>query len=152
MTGVSLRQLQWWDEQGVVSPVQQGRRRLYSSSEVLLVGIIVSLRRKRLSLQKIRKVLANFESGDALHLLLVPAGPEEVHLLTDGERLVLESSPVAIVEVLKEATKPILSVSVTDVINGLGLTDFSSFRKPIQTETELGGTRVDRRRRVAQAS
>ena len=24
VTGVSLRQLQWWDEQGVVSPVQRG--------------------------------------------------------------------------------------------------------------------------------
>ena len=29
LTGVSLRQLQWWDEQGVVSPVQRGHRRLY---------------------------------------------------------------------------------------------------------------------------
>ena len=46
MTGVSLRQLQWWDEQGVVSPVQRGHRRMYQLHEVVEVSLITELRRK----------------------------------------------------------------------------------------------------------
>ena len=30
LTGISARQLQWWDERGIVVPARQGRRRLYS--------------------------------------------------------------------------------------------------------------------------
>ena len=44
MTGVSLRQLQWWDEQGVVSPMQRGHRRMYQLHEVVEVSLITELR------------------------------------------------------------------------------------------------------------
>jgi DNA-binding transcriptional MerR regulator len=30
LTGISARQLQWWDERGVVKPAREGHRRLYS--------------------------------------------------------------------------------------------------------------------------
>ena len=149
MTGVSLRQLQWWDEQGVVSPVQNGRRRLYSPAEVLLVGIIVSLRRKRLSLQKIRKVFSGMQETEELQKLLIAQGQIDVYLLTDGETVTLESSPNAIVGILKRAQKPLLAVSVSDVVNSLGLPRFGSARKPIHTETELAGTASSASRRTA---
>ena len=35
MCGVSLRQLQWWDERSVVSPRQDGHKRVYSPAEVV---------------------------------------------------------------------------------------------------------------------
>ena len=57
ITGVSLRQLQWWDEKKVVSPRQEGHRRLYLTEEVLEISVIAELRRKGFSLQKIRRVL-----------------------------------------------------------------------------------------------
>ena len=55
--GVSLRQLQWWDERSVVSPRQDGHKRVYLAQEVLEVSVIAELRRKGFSLQKIRRVL-----------------------------------------------------------------------------------------------
>ena len=55
--GVSLRQLQWWDERSVVSPRQDGHKRVYLPQEVLEVSVIAELRRKGFSLQKIRRVL-----------------------------------------------------------------------------------------------
>ena len=33
--GVTLRQLQWWDERNVVSPRQDGHKRVYMSQEVV---------------------------------------------------------------------------------------------------------------------
>ena len=30
LTGITPRQLQWWDERGIVVPAREGHRRLYS--------------------------------------------------------------------------------------------------------------------------
>src|SRR5678815_1931634 len=57
ISGVSLRQLQWWDEQSVVSPRHDGHKRVYLPNEVIEVTVIAELRRKGFSLQKIRRVL-----------------------------------------------------------------------------------------------
>jgi DNA-binding transcriptional MerR regulator len=57
LSSVSLRQLQWWDEQKVVSPRHEGHRRLYALEEVVEVSVIAELRKKGFSLQKIRRVL-----------------------------------------------------------------------------------------------
>jgi DNA-binding transcriptional MerR regulator len=57
LTGITARQLQWWDERGVVNPKREGHRRLYSMSPVTEIGVICGLRRKGFSLQRVRKVL-----------------------------------------------------------------------------------------------
>src|SRR5947207_15927548 len=57
ISGVSLRQLQWWDERKVVSPRQDGHKRVYMPQEVIEISVIAELRRKGFSLQKIRRVL-----------------------------------------------------------------------------------------------
>ena len=33
-TGITPRQLQWWDERGVVVPARAGRRRVYSTDDL----------------------------------------------------------------------------------------------------------------------
>ena len=48
--GVSLRQLQWWDERKVVSPRQDGHKRVYMTEEVVEISMIAELRRKGFSL------------------------------------------------------------------------------------------------------
>src|SRR5882672_10583098 len=103
IAGVSLRQLQWWDERNVVSPSQEGHRRVYLPQEVVEVSVIAELRRKGFSLQKIRRVLRFLQKemgkrlGDAL------ASETEVHLLTDGKSIFLEESPDRIIDLLKNA-------------------------------------------------
>src|ERR1035441_3816801 len=42
LSGVSLRQLQWWDEQKVVSPRHEGHRRMYALQEVVEVSVIAA--------------------------------------------------------------------------------------------------------------
>ena len=100
LTGVSLRQLQWWDEQRVVSPRHEGHKRVYSMEEVLEISMIAELRRKGFSLQKIRRVLKLMQKEMSRRLGQIMGGESEVHLLTDGKLIHLEDSPERIVELL----------------------------------------------------
>jgi DNA-binding transcriptional MerR regulator len=119
MTGVSLRQLQWWDEQGVVSPIQRGHRRMYQLHEVIEVSLITELRAKGISLQKIRKVLGFLKNELGSEFLDAVQGGGEVHLLTDGENLYLESNHRTIVDILKNSKQPLIGVCISDQVERL---------------------------------
>ena len=54
---VTLRQLQWWDEQHLLSPVQDGHSRMYQRREVFLALLIAELRERKFSLQKVRRLV-----------------------------------------------------------------------------------------------
>ena len=116
---VSLRQLQWWDEQGVVSPNHSGHRRLYSTEEVIEVTVIAELRRKGFSLQKIRRVLKFLQKEMGKRLFDSVQNGAEIHLLTDGRAIYLEDSDRRIVDILKSARQPMISVCVSDQIKRL---------------------------------
>src|SRR6202162_2710795 len=87
---VSLRQLQWWDERKVVSPRQDGHKRVYEPEEVVEISVIAELRRKGFSLQKIRRVLKYLQREMGKRLGDAQASESEVHLLTDGKSIFLE--------------------------------------------------------------
>ena len=84
LTGVSLRQLQWWDEQGLVAPTRRGGRRSYQLHEVIEVALIAELRRKGLSLQKTRRMLRRLDRELGGRLFETVTNGGEMHLLTDG--------------------------------------------------------------------
>lgn len=119
VSGVSLRQLQWWDEQGVVSPSHSGHRRLYQPEEVIEVAVIAELRRKGFSLQKIRRVLKFLQKEMGKSLFDSVRNGAEVHLLTDGRNIYLEDNDHRIVNILKSARQPMISVCVSDQIKRL---------------------------------
>ena len=116
---VSARQLQWWDERGVVSPEHQGHRRRYRLEELIEVVVIAELRSKGFSLQKIRRVLRflHRELGRRLADVLRPNS--EYHLLTDGRNIFLEDSQRKIVDLLKNSRQPIISVCISDHVKRL---------------------------------
>ena len=49
--GVSLRQLQWWDERSVVSPRQDGHKRIYMMEEVVEISVIAESKCPRRSMK-----------------------------------------------------------------------------------------------------
>lgn len=119
VSGVSLRQLQWWDEQGVVSPSHSGHRRLYEPEEVIEVAVIAELRRKGFSLQKIRRVVKFLQKEMGKRLFDSVKNGAEIHLLTDGRNIYLEDNDRRIVSILKNSRQPIISVCVSDQIRRL---------------------------------
>jgi DNA-binding transcriptional MerR regulator len=134
IAGVSLRQLQWWDERSVVSPRQEGHRRVYLSQEVVEVSVIAELRRKGFSLQKIRRVLRFLQKDMGKRLSEAVAGTGEVHLLTDGRNIYLEDQPNRVIDVLKNAKQPMFLVCVTDQLRRFQA-EGDSLRKPVKSET-----------------
>ena len=130
--GVSLRQLQWWDERSVVSPRQDGHKRIYSAEEVVEISVIAELRRKGFSLQKIRRVLRFLEKDMGKRLSEALGASSEMHLLTDGKNIYLEEAPNRIINLLKNARQPMFLVCVTDQVKRLGP---QAERKPVKSET-----------------
>jgi DNA-binding transcriptional MerR regulator len=116
LTGITPRQLQWWDERGVVQPLRQGHRRVYSVKNVTEVAVICELRRKGFSLQGVRKVLRFLERECGKGLAEVVARNSECHLLTDGTHLYLETSARQIVDILKNSSQPILGICLSDAV------------------------------------
>jgi DNA-binding transcriptional MerR regulator len=129
--GVSLRQLQWWDERSVVSPRQDGHKRIYMPEEVVEISVIAELRRKGFSLQKIRRVLRFLQKDMGKRLSDALASSADVHLLTDGKSIYLEEAPNRIIDLLKNARQPMFLVCVTDQVKRLGS---PAERKPARSE------------------
>ena len=131
ISGVSLRQLQWWDEQSVVSPRHDGHKRVYLPQEVIEVSVIAELRRKGFSLQKIRRVLRYLQREMGKRLSDALGNNSEVHLLTDGKSIYLEESQDRIIDLLKNAKQPMFLVCVSDQARRLE----TPLKKPARSET-----------------
>jgi DNA-binding transcriptional MerR regulator len=129
--GVSLRQLQWWDERNVVSPRQDGHRRIYQTQEVVEISVIAELRRKGFSLQKIRRVLRFLQKDMGKRLAEALNSTSDIHLLTDGKTIYLEEAPNRIIDLLKNARQPMFLVCVTDQVKRLAPAE----KKPARSET-----------------
>ncbi len=116
LTGITARQLQWWDERSVVKPEREGHRRLYSLDRLTEVAVICELRRKGFSLQGVRKVMRFLDREFGKGLAEIVDRNSEYHLLTDGKRLYLETSARQIVDILRNSNQPILGVCLSDAV------------------------------------
>lgn len=137
--GVSLRQLQWWDERNVVSPRQDGHKRIYLREEVVEISVIAELRRKGFSLQKIRRVLRFLQKDMGKRLNDALSAASDVHLLTDGKSIFLEETPSRIIDVLKNTSQPMFLVCVTDQVKRLTAV---AERKPARSESVPAARKV----------
>ena len=116
LTGISLRQLQWWDERGLVVPARQGHRRLYSVDDLAEVAVIAELRRKGFSLQRMRKVVRFLRQELGKRLVEAVSGGSEYHLLTDGRQIYIENSARQVIDILKNARQPMFAVCLSDAV------------------------------------
>ncbi len=138
IAGVSLRQLQWWDERKVVSPRHEGHRRIYLASEVVEITVIAELRRKGFSLQKIRRVLRFLQKEMGRRLADVMQSASDLHLVTDGKSIYLEEKQERIIDIFKNSRQPMFLVCVSDQVRRLDHTE----RKPVRMEPGLLARRM----------
>jgi len=112
IVGVSLRQIQYWDEQGFIRPSVKladgrGTKRLYSFDDLICLKVVKDLTHHGLSLQKIRRCLR------PLRRYAVGSGQPSTSLkyLTDGEKLF----------VITDDRKKILSAMDRQFVLSLGI-------------------------------
>jgi DNA-binding transcriptional MerR regulator len=93
IVGVSLRQIQYWDEQGFIRPsvkLAEGRgtKRLYSFRDLVCLKVVKDLTQRGLSLQKIRRCLRPLKRYSAR----ADRSIESLKYLTDGDKLFMFTS------------------------------------------------------------
>lgn len=116
LTGITARQLQWWDEKRIVVPARQGHRRVYSLADMAEVAVICELRSKGFSLQRVRKVIRFLQRELGKRLAEIVTGSSDYHLLTDGRTIYLETSPQQILDILKNSRQPMFAVCLSDTV------------------------------------
>jgi DNA-binding transcriptional MerR regulator len=116
LTGITARQLQWWDERGIVAPAREGHRRIYNWDELVTVAVICQLRRRGFSLQGMRKVIRFLQQEFGTSLAVTVSASSEYHLLTDGTHLYLRTSARQIVDLLKNARQPMFDICLSDEV------------------------------------
>ena len=103
IVGVSLRQIQYWDERGLIRPSVKpsegrGTKRLYSFSDLVCLKVVKDLTDHGLSLWKIRGCLSHLKD----HPPERAATSDSLRYLTDGEKLfVLTSDRKKILDAMK---------------------------------------------------
>ena len=93
IVGVTLRQIQYWDEQGFIRPsvkLAEGRgtKRLYSFHDLVCLKVVKDLTQRGLTLQKIRRCLRPLKQYSAR----VDQSSESLKYLTDGDKLFMFTS------------------------------------------------------------
>ncbi len=133
LTGITARQLQWWDERGLVVPRKEGHRRLYSLDDVAEMAVICDLRGRGFSLQRVRKVVKFLQKEFGKRLVETVGGRGDYHLLTDGQRIYLETSAQQAIDVLKNARQPMFTICLSDTVREIRAQ--LSSRRPSRRET-----------------
>jgi len=59
LTGATINQLKYWVRINLVSPEREGKYSFYSFKDIVKLRVLTSLRKKGLSLQKVRKGIKN---------------------------------------------------------------------------------------------
>jgi len=144
LTGITSRQLQWWDERGIVRPARDGHRRLYSFDDVAEIAVICELRRRGFSLQRMRKVLRFLQKELGKRLVETVTAGSEFHLLTDGKNIFLENSAQGVIDVLKNSRQPLLALCISDTVQRVR-TDVLSTQQLSKKEAVRSVPRVTRR-------
>jgi len=119
LTGLTNRNLQYWDEEGVFPPSlnrpagrgsRGNRRRIYSALDVMVLQAVAALKRKGMSFQQIRKTLRILreEMGIEKPFHAALHGSGRISLLTDGKNFYLCRNDREVVNVLKQSGQYLL--------------------------------------------
>lgn len=101
IVGISLRQLQYWDEQDFIRPSVQlaegrGTKRLYSFHDLVCLKVVKDLTRRGFTLQSVRRCLKplkeySSKSERPSESLKYLTDGEELFVITDDRRKILDA-------------------------------------------------------------
>ncbi len=118
LTGLTARQLQWWDESRLLTSTVAPRRteaggyteRRYSPLEVMELMALAELRRHGVTVGKIRKLLAILRDQFGVRLFETIGEGGKLTLLTDGIEIYGRSPHGDLFNLLKAPEQPLLVV------------------------------------------
>ena len=127
LTGLSARQLQWWDARKLLSPTVASRptqaggftERRYSPIELYELLVLADLRRRGFSIAKIRALLDILKSRFGVRLYDAIGDGDKVTLLTDGRDIYAKTASGDFYNLLGEPNQPLLVLGKEDTLKAL---------------------------------
>lgn len=121
LSGVSQRQLQWWDESGIVCPKKMRGDRVYSARDAISAMLVAELRRKGFSLQRVRLALSGLRrvvAGDIADLM---AGRSDLYLVIDdqGRRFQFTMLREQALDYAIRSKRPVLVIPVQPLVKAM---------------------------------
>ena len=127
MTGLTARQLQWWDARRLFTatvasrPTEAGGFTERRSSPIDLYELLAlaDLRRKGFTVQKIRTILAVLRERFGVRLFEALGDEGEVTLLTDGHEVYARTPAGEFFNLLRDPEQPLLVVGGGEELKAL---------------------------------
>ena len=118
ITGLSARQLQWWDSRKLIKPSIASHRtaaggfteRRYSPVDLFELVVLADLRRSGLSLSKMRSLLETLRKRFGIRLFDAIGGGGAITLLTDGTDVYARTESGQFFNLLRAPSQPLLVV------------------------------------------
>jgi DNA-binding transcriptional MerR regulator len=118
ITGLSARQLQWWDARKLIKPSIAPHRteaggfteRRYSPVDLFELAVLADLRRNGLSLAKMRQLIDTLRRRFGIRLFDAIGGGGAMTLLTDGSEIYARTDGGQFFNLLRAPTQPLLVV------------------------------------------
>ena len=118
LTGLTARQLQWWDARRLFTSAVASRRtaaggfteRRYTPVDLLELLVLADLRRHGFSVQKIRLLLETLRRRFKVRLFETIGGGGAITLLTDGREIYARTASGEFVNVLRAPDQPLLVI------------------------------------------
>jgi DNA-binding transcriptional MerR regulator len=118
ITGLTARQLQWWDARRLLKPSIATRRteaggfteRRYSPVDLFELAVLAQLRRSGLSVGKLRTLLDTLRRRFGVRLFDAIGGGGAITLLTDGKEIYARSENGQFFNLLRAPSQPLLVV------------------------------------------
>ena len=129
ITGLSARQLQWWDVRKLIKPSVSSHRtdaggfteRRYSPVDLFELAVLADLRRNGLSVGKIRQLLDTLRRRFGVRLFDAIGGGNAITLLTDGKEIYARTESGQFFNLLRAPAQPLLVVGNEDKLKELKL-------------------------------
>jgi len=118
ITGLSARQLQWWDARRLLKPSIATHRteaggfteRRYSPVDLFELAVLAQLRRSGLSVGKLRMLLETLRRRFGVRLFDAIGGGGAITLLTDGKEIYARAENGQFFNLLRAPAQPLLVV------------------------------------------
>jgi DNA-binding transcriptional MerR regulator len=118
LTGLSARQLQWWDERRLFlsavapRPTAAGgfTERRYTPVDLLELMVLADLRRQGMTVSRIRLLLETLRSRFGIRLFDAIGGTGSIALLTDGHDVYARTANGQFYNLLRDPEQPLLVI------------------------------------------
>jgi DNA-binding transcriptional MerR regulator len=118
LTGLTARQLQWWDERRLFAPAHAPKRtaaggfteRRYTPVDLLELMVLADLRRHGLTVARIRRLLETLRTRFGIRLFDAIGGSGALTLFTDGRDVYARTAAGELFDLLRAPDQPLLEL------------------------------------------